>query len=215
MEEKVKPFQKYSSEKKFYKVENSLEINFGSKRDFQSSFEISIEENNNDDQTKNWQINKIENEIQILENPFMEILHKMEQNTYPLSIKVDDRGIFIEAMNHTKHIESWKIKTKKWTNQYDNTEKFITQYLVNLENEELFFKNKYKEAFWSLLMFVPSYQNNGSKTEESIKWFIKGIDFIKCDGIIRADKRDYGFSSQFVSEFILDDGHTNKWNEKL
>jgi hypothetical protein len=199
----VKPFQKYSSEVHTYQAENSLEIRFGETKGFHSSYKITLQETENEDQTKNWQIEKIEDAPLPSETNFMEILHELEQNSYPEKIKVDEKGIFLNSMDHQKNIENWKQKTQDIHKKYDNSEVFRDQYLTAMEDEELFYKNKLKEPFWNLLLFAPSYIDNGGEAQESITWNIKGIGNIECPGIISAEQRDYGFDAFFTSEKIV------------
>ncbi|MCA6067585.1 hypothetical protein JI747_010380 [Chryseobacterium sp. RG1] len=200
VETRVKPFQKYTSVIHDYQVENALEIQFGESKGFYSSYKITLQEEINEDQTKNWQIDKVEDSSFPSENKFMEILHVLEQDSYPLQIKVDEKGNFLEAVGHQKNIEDWKQKTAGLQEKYDNVDVFRNQYLVAFEDEAGFYKNKLKEPFWNLLLFAPHYVDNGKKTNESIVWNIKGIGDVECTGVISAEQRDYGFEAFFTSE---------------
>ncbi|WP_426278893.1 hypothetical protein ACN9MN_06600 [Chryseobacterium sp. S-02] len=200
VEARVKPFQKYTSEIHDYQVENALEIQFGEAKGFYSSYKITLQEKTNEDHTKNWLIDKVEDSSFPSENKFMEILHVLEQSSYPLEIKVDEKGNFLEAVNHQKNIESWKQKTSGLKEKYQNVDVFRNQYLSAFEDEPVFYKNKLKEPFWNLLLFAPHYLDNGEKTHESIVWNIKGIGDVECVGTICAEQRDYGFESFFTSE---------------
>ncbi|KFF25100.1 hypothetical protein [Chryseobacterium vrystaatense] len=201
-ENKVKPFQKYSGTH-VYHVENSLEVQFGEKKGFHSSCKLNIQETENEDHTKNWLIEKIEDAPLLSENPFMEVLHELEQSFYPLEIHVDEQGVFLNASDHKKNVENWKQKTANLHEKYENADVFRNQYLRDLEDEHLFYTNKQKEPFWNLLFFAPSYVDNGGKNDESIEWNIKGIGAIECTGTIIAEQRDYGFDSFFNSEIII------------
>ncbi|MBP1167784.1 MULTISPECIES: hypothetical protein [unclassified Chryseobacterium] len=200
VETRVKPFQKYTSGIHDYQVENALEIQFGEEKGFYSSFKITVQEKINEDHTKNWLIEKVEDSSFPSENKFMEILHILEQSSYPLEIKVDEKGSFLGAVDHQKNIESWKLKTAGLQEKYQNVDVFRNQYLSALEDEAGFYKNKQKEPFWNLLLFAPYYVDNGGKSEESVVWNIKGIGDIECHGIISAEQREYGFESSFISE---------------
>ncbi|MGG5210691.1 hypothetical protein ACQWU4_17325 [Chryseobacterium sp. MIQD13] len=213
-ENQVKPFQKYSLEEHTYQAENALEIRFGETKGFHSSYKVVIQETENDDQTKNWLVEKIEDAPLPSENNFMEILHELEKNSYPVKIKVDEKGVFLNAIDHQKNIEGWKQKTEHIHEKYDNSELFRNQYLAVFEDEELFYKNKLKEPFWNLLLFAPSYVDNGGKNQESIAWNIKGIGNIECPGIIRAEQRDYGFDAFFTSETIIPDNIKEEIDKK-
>lgn len=210
----VKPFQKYLPDIHTYQVEYSMEMNLGNIKKYQSSFDIIIKETENDDQSKDWRILKIGDNLSISDNSFLEILQKLEHCSYPLTIKVDDRGVFLGAVDHPKSVENWKSKTLEDSEKYDNFEVFRSQYLTIMENEELFYKNKLREPFWNLLLYAPSYKNNGDRNNESISWDIKGIGNLQCDGSIKAEKRNYGFEAYFTSETIIDESLTKKLNEK-
>jgi len=203
-ETRVKPFQKYQGTH-LYHVEGSLQIQFGETKGFHSSCKLTIHETENEDRTKNWLIEKIEDPPLPSENSFMEILHTLEQSSYPAEIKVDEKGIFLQATNHQKNIEDWKQKTSGIQEKYHNADVFRNQYLAAFEDEEIFYRNKRKEPFWNLLLFAPSYVDNGGKNEEVMTWNIKGIGDIECVGIITAEQRDYGFDAFFMSETIVPD----------
>ncbi|MPS65593.1 MAG: hypothetical protein DI622_17840 [Chryseobacterium sp.] len=205
VETRVQPFQKYSSGIHDYQVENALEIQFGEAKGFYSSYRITLQEKVNEDQTKNWLIDKVEDSSFPSENKFMEILHVLEQSSYPLEIKVDEKGNFLGAVDHQKNIENWKSKTSGLQEKYNNVDVFRNQYLTTFEDEAVFYKNKLKEPFWNLLLFVPHYVDNGEKTYESIVWNIKGIGDIECKGTISAEQRDYGFQALFTSEIKVSD----------
>lgn len=203
-ENRVKPFQKFSGTH-IYHVDNALEVQFGEKKGFHSSCKINIEETENEDHTKNWLIEKLEDTPLPSENSFMEILHELEQSSYPVEVKVDEKGVFLTASNHNKNVESWKQKTAGIQEKYQNADLFRNQYLTALEDENIFYRNKLKEPFWNLLLFAPSYVDNGGKTHESFTWNIKGIGDVECTGTIIAEQRDYGFDAFFTSETILPD----------
>ncbi|WP_443938172.1 hypothetical protein [Pedobacter sp. MW01-1-1] len=198
-ENRVKPFQKYTLGFHQYQVENILEISFEGTEEFHSSFNVTLQEKINEDQTKNWLINKVEISSFSSENKFIEILHVLEQNSYPLEVKVDEKGCFLGAVNHQKNIENWKRKTANLQYEYQNIAVFRNQYLLALEDETNFYANKRKEPLWNLLLFAPSYLNTGDKTQESIVWNIKGIGDVVCTGIISAEQKAYGFEALFVS----------------
>ncbi|WP_431611181.1 hypothetical protein [Chryseobacterium sp. 'Rf worker isolate 10'] len=200
VETRVKPFQRYTSGIHHYQVENALEIQFGEAKGFYSSFKIVLQEKVNEDHTKNWLIEKAEDSSFPSENKFMEILHVLEQSSYPLEIKVDEKGSFLSAADHQKNIENWKLKTAGLQEKYQNVDVFRNQYLSAYEDEAGFYKNKLKEPFWNLLLFAPYYVDNGGKNEESIMWNIKGIGDVECLGIIIAEQREYGFDALFTSE---------------
>ncbi|PIF47698.1 hypothetical protein CLU96_4767 [Chryseobacterium sp. 52] len=201
-ENRVKPFQKYSGTH-IYHVESSLEIQFGEKKGFHSSCKLNIQETENEDKTKNWLIEKIEDAPLPSENNFMEILHILEQSSYPVEVKVDEKGVFLNASDHQKNIESWKQKTSGIQEKYQNSDLFRNQYLNALEDENLFYRNKLKEPFWNLLFFAPSFVDNGGQNQESMTWNMKGIGDIECPGTITAQQRDYGFDAFFTSETIV------------
>lgn len=203
VETRVKPFQKYTSEIHTYLVENFLEVQFGEMKAFHSSFSITIQETENGDHTKIWTIEKVDENAFPSDNKFMDILHTLEQSSYPLEIKVDEKGNFLKAADHQKNIESWKQKTAAIREKYENSEVFINQYLTTLEDEALFYKNKLKEPFWNLLLFAPYYVDNGEKTQESVVWNIKGIGDVECPGTISAEQRKYGFEALFISDIKL------------
>lgn len=200
VETRVKPFQKYTSGTHDYYVENALEIQFGEVKGFYSSFRITLQEKENEDHTKNWLIEKVDDSSFPSENKFMEILYILEQSSYPLEIKVDEKGSFLGAADHQKNIENWKLKTAALQEKYQNAEVFIDQYLSAFEDEAGFYKNKLKEPFWNLLLFAPYYVDNGGENPESIVWNIKGIGDVECSGVINAEQRDYGFNAFFTSE---------------
>lgn len=200
VETRVKPFQKYTSETHQYQVENALEIQFGEAKGFYSSFKITLQEKVNEDHTKNWEIEKMEDSPFPSENKFMEILHVLEQSSYPAEIKVDEKGSFLGAADHQKNIEDWKFKTAGLQEKYQNADVFRNQYLTTFEDEAVFYKNKLKEPFWNLLLFAPYYVDNGERNDESIVWNIKGIGDVECTGIIIAKQREYGFEAFFTSE---------------
>ncbi len=214
MENSVQPFQKYGSSKQIFDVDNSLEVNFGDKRGIISSFKMSIAETENNDKTKNWLIEKIEEDVSLFENPFMEILNKLEQSSYPLEIKVDDRGVFLKAKDHKKTVENWKLKTESLKESYNNADAFLNQYLSALESDDLFYENKFKEPFWNLLFFAPSYLDNGMVHKEKITWFIKSLGEVECEGSIKAVRKDFGFESIFKSEFNLPENLILELNKK-
>ncbi len=203
VETRVKPFQKYTSGIHHYQVENALEIQLGEAKGLYSSFKITLLEKVNEDLTKSWLIEKVEDSPFLSENKFMEILHVLEQSTYPVEIKVDEKGSFICAADHQKNIENWKLKTSNLQEKYQNINVFRNQYLSALEDEAGFYKNKLKEPFWNLLLFAPYYVDNGGKNEESIVWNIKGIGDVECRGIIIAEQREYGFEAFFTSEIKI------------
>lgn len=205
VETRVKPFQKYISGIHNYQVESVLEIHFGEAKGFYSSCKIMLEEKINEDHTKNWLIQKVDDSSFPSENKFMEILHILEQSSYPLEIKVDERGDFLGAADHQKNIENWKLKTAGLQEKYQNADVFRNQYLAAFEDEAAFYKNKLKEPFWNLLLFAPYYVDNGGKNNESIIWNIKGIGDIECAGIIHAEQREYGFDAFFTSEANVQD----------
>jgi hypothetical protein len=213
-ENQVKPFQKYSSDAHIYQAENSLEIRFGETKGFHSSYKVVLQETQNEDQTKNWMIEKIEEAPLPSENSFIEILHELEQNSYPVTIKVDEKGVFLNAVDHQKNIERWKQKTNGIHEKYTNSEVFIDQYLTAMEDEHTFYTNKLKEPFWNLLLFAPDYVDNGGENQESIIWNIKGIGNIECNGIIRAEQRDYGFDAFFTSKTVLPTNIKEEINKK-
>ncbi|MFZ4929803.1 hypothetical protein [Chryseobacterium sp. Mn2064] len=200
VETRVKPFQKYPSGTHTYQVENFLEVQFGEMKGFHSSFRITIQEAGVGENTKTWTIEKVDENAFPSENKFMEILHILEQSSYPLEIKVDGKGNFLKAAAHHKNIESWKQKTSGLQEKYENSEVFRNQYLATLEDENLFYQNKLKEPFWNVLLFAPYYVDNGEKTHESMVWNIKGIGDVECPGTISAEQREYGFEALFVSE---------------
>ena len=214
MNSPVKPFQKCAPDINTFQVEYFMEINLGNLKKYQYSFKITINETENEDQTKDWRIDKMGDDLSISDNSFLEILQKLEQCSYPLTVKVDDRGVFLGAVDHHKSIENWKSKSLQNSEKYDNFKVFRSQYLTTMENEELFYKNKLKEPFWNLLLFAPSYMNNGDRNKESIDWNIKGIGIVQCNGSIIAEKRNYGFEAYFTSETIMDELLTKKLNEK-
>ncbi len=197
---RVKPFQKYTSGIHDYQVENALEIQFGEAKGFYSSYTITLQEKINEDETKNWLIDKVEDSSFPSENKFMEILHVLEQSSYPLQIKVDEKGNFLGIVDHQKNIEDWKQKTAGLQEKYENVDVFRNQYLTAFEDEAGFYKNKLKEPFWNLLLFAPHYVDNGEKTHESVVWNIKGIGDVECTGTISAEQRDFGFEALFTSE---------------
>ncbi|KFF22730.1 hypothetical protein IW22_00280 [Chryseobacterium sp. JM1] len=201
-ENRVKPFQKYSGSH-IYHVENSLEVQFGEKKGFHSSCKLTIQETENEDHTKNWLIEKIEGAPLPFENDFLEILHELEQSSYPVEVKVDEKGVFLSASDHQKVVENWKQKTAGIQEKHQNAEVFRNQYLNALENESLFYTNKRKEPFWNLLFFAPSYVDNGEKTHETFTWNIKGIGDVECAGTILAEQKDYGFDAFFISEISI------------
>lgn len=203
-ENRVKPFQKYSGTH-IYHVDSSLEVQFGEKKGFHSSCKIHIEETENEDQTKNWLVDKIEDAPLPSENSFMEILHELEKSSYPVKIKVDEKGVFLNAAEHNRNVENWKQKTAGIQEKYQNADIFRNQYLAAMEDENIFYGNKLKEPFWNLLMFAPSYVDNGGKTNEAFTWNIKGIGDIECPGTITAEQRDYGFDAFFTSEVTVPD----------
>ncbi|KFF08565.1 hypothetical protein [Chryseobacterium luteum] len=213
-ENQVKPFQKYSSEVHTYQVENTLEVRFGETKGFHSSCRVTLQETENEDQTRDWLIEKIEDTPLPSENNFMEILHELEKSSYPVKIKVDEKGVFLNATDHQKNIESWKQKTEGIHEKYPNCDLFRSQYLAAFEDEELFYKNKLKEPFWNLLFFAPSYVDNGGENQESITWNIKGTGNIQCSGIIRAEQRDYGFEAFFTSQTVVPDTIKEEINKK-
>ncbi|WPO92259.1 hypothetical protein [Chryseobacterium sp. HR92] len=200
VETRVKPFQKYALGTHDYHVENALEIQFGEAKGFYSSYRITLQEKENEDHTKNWLIEKVDDSSFPSENKFMEILFILEQSSYPLEIKVDEKGSFLRAADHHKNIENWKLKTAGLQEKYQNAEVFRNQYLAAFEDEAGFYKNKLKEPFWNLLLFAPYYVDNGGENPESIVWNIKGIGDVECSGVIRAEQRDYGFNAFFTSE---------------
>lgn len=212
-ENRVKPFQKYVGTH-LYHVEDSLQIQFGETKGFHSSCKLTIHETENEDQTKNWLIEKIENAPFPSENSFLEIIQILEQSSYPAEIKVDEKGVFLNATDHHKNIETWKQKTAGIQEKYDNSEVFRSQYLTTLEDEELFYRNKLKEPFWNLLLFAPSYLDNGGRNEELMTWNIKGIGTIECQGTISAEQKDYGFDAFFTSETIVPDPIKEEINKK-
>lgn len=201
-ENRVKPFQKYSGTH-VYHVENSLEVRFGEKKGFHSSCKLNIQETENEDHTKNWLIEKIEDAPLPSENSFMEILQELEQSSYPVEVKVDEKGVFLSGLAHQKMVENWKQKTAGIQQKYQNSDVFRNQYLNTLENEHLFYRNKRKEPFWNMLFFAPSYVDNGGKTYETFTWNIKGIGDVECVGTILAEQRDYGFDALFTSEISI------------
>lgn len=174
-ENQVKPFQKYSGTH-VYHVENSLEVQFGEKKGFHSSFKLSIQETENEDHTKNWRIEKIEDALLPSENDFMEVFQELEQSSYPLEIQVDVQGVFLNASNHKKNVENWKQKTTSLREKYQNADVFRNQYLKNLEDESLFYTNKLKEPFWNLLFFAPSYVDNGGKMKNLSPGILKELE---------------------------------------
>ncbi|MFN1216968.1 hypothetical protein ACKW6Q_08285 [Chryseobacterium kwangjuense] len=203
-ENRVKPFQKYSGTH-VYHMDDSLEVQFGEKKGFHSSCKLNIEETENEDQTKNWLIEKIEDTPLPSENRLMEVFHELEKSSYPVKIRVDEKGIFLNAADHNQNVENWKQKTAGLPEKSQHADLFRNQYLSVLEDEKIFYRKKLKEPFWNLLLFAPYYADNGEKTNESFTWNIKGIGDIECPGTITAEQRDYGFDAFFNSEITVPD----------
>ncbi|KMQ59256.1 hypothetical protein ACM46_19160 [Chryseobacterium angstadtii] len=213
-ENRVQPFQKYLSGNHLYHVENLLEVHFAETKGFHSSCKVSIQETENEDGTKNWQIEKTEDVPLPSENHFMEILHELEEKSYPISIKVDEKGSFLSAADHKKYVEEWKQKTASIQEKYQNAEIFRNFYLSALEDESTYYQNQFKEPFWNLLLFAPSYADNGGDSEESIRWNIKGIGNIDCRGNLTAEQREYGFDAFFRSESTAPEHIKEELNRK-
>lgn len=178
----------------------------------ESDFEIELSCIEDLGEDKIWEINKKNVKIKNvdLENETLRLLSCLEDYTYPVQIKVDQCGNFIEVMNHKEWTENWRSKAKKLAiEEYDvngNLEVFQKFYEVIL-NQRKFIENRAKEAYWNLLFInfriaVPIDKNY--TTDQACYWDLAVVGRQEIKGHNSTDLVNDNFVMNFKAHDNLD-----------
>lgn len=124
--------------------------------------------------------------IPIQENAFLRIVEELETLNYPIKIKTDYKGHFVEIFEHEKWLEEWDSRAQELIEKFDYFDKAkdVKEYYYNIiKDREVFTKAKFKEPYWNLFFFNPPIDNvNLPDIGTTLKWNIKAIGQIPCIG---------------------------------
>jgi hypothetical protein len=137
------------------------------------------------------------NTIPVQENAFLRIVEELETLNYPIKIKTDYKGHFVEIFEHQKWLKEWEQKAEELIGSFDYFDKAkdVKEYYYNIiKDQETFTKNKFKEPYWNLFFFNPPIDNiNLPDIGTIFNWNIKAIGQIPCVGrttILNPDSKD-------------------------
>lgn len=166
--------------------ETSILMN-GFQKEIKTRFTIDFSLYNKTEDERIYIINKEKiNALPVQENAFLRVIDELETLNYPIKIKTDYKGHFIEIEDHESWLVDWNIKANKLIEKFDDFEKAkeIKEYYFNLiKNKSEFTANKFKEPYWNLFFFNPPLDNvNLPDIGTSLVWNIKAIGSIPCVG---------------------------------
>lgn len=198
--------------KRIYKISHIRKIVIDNyPRSIESDFKIEIRciEYNNDN--KVWEVNKTNPVIKNIDEKdnSLRLLKTLESFTYPIQVKVDACGNFIELVDHKKWVENWRIKAKTLAQEeYDvngNLDIF-QQFFEIIRNEQKFLENKNKETFWKLLFLnfkiaVPVDADFAGK--EMVTWDLMQLGAKHLKGSATGNIEGKNFIQHFRSRELL------------
>lgn len=181
-------------------------------RTIESDFTIEMRCIEDNDSSRVWQVIKTSPVIKNIDEKdrSLQLLKTLEQFTYPLNVRVDSCGNFIELVNHSEWVETWRVKAKKLAQEeYDtdgNTDIFQQFYEILL-NEQKFLDNKNREPFWKLLFLnfkiaVPLDAQFDNK--ESFTWDLMQLGTKHLKGKVSGFVADWKFVQHFKCKELLD-----------
>ena len=154
------------------------------------------------------------NTISVYDNNLSKIISELEDYNYPIKIKTDYKGDFLEIYDHENWLVDWYNRTNDILIKYDNSQDVIDireRYYEMLKDKELFTKSKFKEPYWNLFFFNPPLDNvNNLDIGTILNWNIKPVGLISCKGrttILDPRSRDAIItfdSNQKISEEIIE-----------
>lgn len=180
-------------------------------RVIESDFTIELGCIEDNEQYKVWEINKTSPVIKNVDDKdkSLQLLRALEEFTYPIKVKVDGCGNFLELYNHAEWVENWRIKAKKLAQEeYDvdgNVEIFQQFYEILLDQQK-FLDNKNRESFWKLLFLnfriaVPLDEAFSSK--ESFSWDLLQLGTAHIKGKVAGIVSERKFVQQYSAKELL------------
>lgn len=159
----------------------------GFQKEIKTRFNIDFSLYNKTEDERIYIINKEKiNTLPVQENAFLKVIEELETLNYPIKIKTDYKGHFMEIEDHESWLLEWNEKADKLIDKFDNFEKAkeIKDYYYNLiKDKEAFTANKFKEPYWNLFFFNPPIDNvNLPDIGTILNWNIKAIGLIPCIG---------------------------------
>ena len=152
--------------------------------------------------------------LPIQENAFLKVVDELEALNYPIKIKTDYKGHFLEIEDHENWLLEWNQKAEKLlidSPDFDKAREVKEYYYDLIKDQETFTKIKFKEPYWNLFFFNPPIDNvNLPDIGTILNWNIKAIGIIPCVGrtsILNPGARDIiiSFDSyQRVSHNIIE-----------
>lgn len=159
----------------------------GFQKKLKTRFNIDFSLHNKTEDERIYIINKERiNTIPVQDNAFLKILEEFETLNYPIKIKTDYKGHFMEIYDHENWTIEWDKKADELIEELgdlENAKEIKANYFEIIKDQELFTKNKFKEAYWNLFFFNPPIDNvNVSDIGTTLDWNIKAIGSIPCVG---------------------------------
>ncbi|VXB92679.1 conserved hypothetical protein [Flavobacterium sp. 9AF] len=187
----------------------------GFQKESKIRFNIDFSLYNKTDDERIYIINKEKiNTLPIQENVFLQLIEELENLNYPIKIKTDYKGHFLEIEDHEKWLMEWNVKADKLIenfHSFDKAKEVKDYYYELIKDKDNFTKNKFKEPYWNLFFFNPPIDNvNLPDIGTVLNWNIRAIGVIPCVGrttILNPGARDIiiSFDSyQRVSHNIID-----------
>lgn len=127
------------------------------------------------------------NTIPVQESAILRVIDQLETLNYPIKIKTNYKGDFIEIHDHENWLLEWNKRADELIkSEFNYLEKAgeIKEYYYNIiKDQETFTKNKFKEPYWNLFFFNPEIDNvNLPDIGTTLNWNIKAIGTIPCVG---------------------------------
>lgn len=181
-------------------------------RTIESDFTIELKYVDDKEDSRIWEINKTEPVIKNIDekDKSLQLLKTLEAFTYPMKIKVDVCGNFIELVDHSDWVEGWRVKAKKLAReQYDvdgNLDMFQQFYEI-IRDSQKFLENKSRESFWKLLFLnfkIAVPLDAGYAGKESFFWDLMQLGKKQLKGKATGYVSDNKFIQHFKCKELLD-----------
>lgn len=180
-------------------------------RTIESDFRIELRCIENNNGSRVWEINKTNPVIKNIDKKdnSLQLLKTLEGFTYPIQVRVDGCGNFIELIDHEQWVENWRVKAKKLAQEEYDTDgnvDIFQQFFEIIRNEKKFLENKNRESFWKLLFLnfkiaVPIDANFTGK--ESVNWDLIQLGSKLMKGLTNGFVEGRNFVQHFKSRELL------------
>ncbi len=160
----------------------------GFQKEVKTRFNIDFSLFNKTEDERIYIINKQKiNTIPVQESPILRVIEQLESLNYPIKIKTDYKGHFMEIHEHEKWLNEWNKRAdeliEKEFDYFDKAKEIKAYYFDIIKDVDAFTKNKFKEPYWNLFFFNPEIDNvNLPDIGTTLNWNIKAIGLIPCIG---------------------------------